>query len=81
MELWAGCIAGALEESEYRSKLARAGFDEIGVEPTRLYSGEDARGYLEKAGLDADRVAREIDGKLMSAFIRARKPALRACCA
>jgi arsenite methyltransferase len=80
MELWAGCVAGALEESDYRAKLAGAGFEQIEVEPTRIYSGDDARGFLEKAGLDVDAAARAIDGKLMSAFIRARKPGARTSC-
>ena len=74
VELWAGCIAGALEESEYRAKLAAAGFAGIEVEPTRVYRTEDARAFLEGAGLDPDAVAPEVDGKFVSAFVRARKP-------
>ncbi len=74
VELWIGCVAGALAESEYRGKLAKAGFEGIDVEPTRIYKVEDARGFLEKAGLDADTIAPQVDGKFMSAFIRARKP-------
>jgi arsenite methyltransferase len=73
VELWIGCVAGALEESEYRAKLAKAGFGEIDVEPTRVYRVDDARDFLAGAGLDADAVAPVIDGKFMSAFIRARK--------
>ena len=73
VELWAGCVAGALEENEYRGKLVRAGFSEVEIEPTRVYRAEDARGFLAAAGLDADRVAPAIEGKFMSAFIRARK--------
>ena len=78
MFLWAGCIAGALEENEYRAKLAAAGFEEVSVEPTRIYNIEDARRFLAKAGLDVDAMAPLIDGKFMSAFIRANKPA--DCC-
>jgi arsenite methyltransferase len=79
MELWVGCIAGALSEADYRSKLARAGFTGIDVEVTRVYGAEDARAFLVSEGLDADAVANEIDGKFVSAFIRATKP--EACCA
>jgi arsenite methyltransferase len=75
VELWIGCVAGALEESEYRAKLAKAGFEGIDVEPTRIYRAEDARDFLDKAGLDADAVLPYVDGKFMSAFVRARKPA------
>ena len=75
VELWIGCIAGALEESEYRAKLAKAGFEEIAVEPTRVYRVEDAREFLDGAGLDADAIAPHVDGKFMSAFVRARKSA------
>ena len=74
MELWAGCIAGALEEDEYRRLLAEAGFGEIEVEPTRVYSAEDAASFLEDAGVDPDDVAEEVGGRLMAAFVRARKP-------
>ncbi len=80
MELWVGCIAGALEENEYREKLARAGFESIGVEPTRVYKVEEAREFLEAAGLDADTVGPQIDGKFISAFVRASKPASKAAC-
>ena len=76
VELWAGCIAGALDESEVRGKLARAGFSEVEVEPTRVYRAEDAREFLAAAGLDIERVAPAVEGKFMSAFIRARKPGL-----
>jgi len=78
MELWVGCIAGALEENEYREKLARAGFASIDVEPTRVYKMEEAREFLEAAGLDADTVGPQIDGKFISAFVRATKPAPQA---
>src|SRR6266568_4432012 len=81
VELWIGCIAGALEENEYRSKLAKAGFENIAVEPTRVYKVSDAREFLEKAGVDAEAIAPQVDGKFMSAFVRAVKPAAKqACC-
>jgi arsenite methyltransferase len=72
--LWIGCIAGALEENEYRSKLLDAGFEQVDMEPTRVYRAEDAREFLSREGLDVDAVARKVDGKFMSAFIRAVKP-------
>jgi len=81
--LWVGCIAGALDESDYRSKLASAGFDKVEVEPTRIYRVADAREFLAGEGLDVDAVAPQVDGKFMSAFIRATKPASaknEACC-
>jgi 2-polyprenyl-3-methyl-5-hydroxy-6-metoxy-1,4-benzoquinol methylase len=74
LELWIGCIAGALEENEYLAKLARAGFEMVGIEPTRLYRVEDARELLSRQGLDVEAMAPEVDGKFMSAFVRARKP-------
>jgi len=74
IELWIGCVAGALEENEYRSKLARAGFEALEVEPTRIYRVEEARKFLSQAGIDVDDVAQLVDGKFMSAFVRARKP-------
>jgi arsenite methyltransferase len=80
MELWVGCIAGALEENEYREKLARAGFASIDVEPTRIYKVEEAREFLEAAGLDAEAVGPQIEGKFISAFVRATKPASAAAC-
>lgn len=75
MELWAGCVAGALEESEYRRLLAKAGFQDITIEPTRIYRAEDAREFL--AGMEADvaRIAAAVDGTFMSAFVRAERPA------
>jgi len=80
--LWVGCIAGALEEHEYSSKLASAGFERINVEPTRIYRIEDAREFLTGKGIDVDALAPEVDGKFMSAFIRAVKPLVeRSCCA
>ena len=74
VELWIGCVAGALEEQEYRSKLAKAGFEGIDVEPTRVYRVEDAREFLAGSGIDADAIAPQVDGKFMSAFVRAVKP-------
>jgi SAM-dependent methyltransferase len=76
VELWIGCVAGALDETEYREKLAKAGFEGIDLEPTRIYRAEDARQFLAGAGLDADAIAPQVDGKFMSAFVRARKPAV-----
>jgi ubiquinone/menaquinone biosynthesis C-methylase UbiE len=81
--LWVGCVAGALEDIEYRAKLSSAGFDQIEIEPTRVYRVEDAREILSAAGVDVDAIAPQVDGKFMSAFIRAVKPnAVRegACC-
>jgi len=74
IELWVGCVAGALEEGEYRTKLAGAGFEEIEIEVTRVYSVEDARQFLADRGMDVDAVAPQVEGKFVSAFIRARKP-------
>ena len=74
VELWVGCVAGALEEAEYRSKLAAAGFEGIEVEPTRVYGVEDARQFLTAQGVDVDVIAPQVEGKFASAFIRARKP-------
>jgi arsenite methyltransferase len=77
--LWVGCIAGALEESEYRGKLASAGFEQIDVEPTRIYRNEDAREFLSGQNIDVDAIAPQVDGKFMSAFVRAVKPQ-KSCC-
>jgi arsenite methyltransferase len=85
--LWAGCIAGALDENDYRMRLAAAGFEAIGVEPTRVYKVEDAREFLTGKGIDVDAIAPAVDGKFMSAFVRAKKPGqaaaakAEACCA
>jgi arsenite methyltransferase len=76
--LWVGCIAGALEENEYRSRLAAAGFENIDIEPTRIYRIADAQTFLSGQGIDVDSIAPQIDGKFMSAFVRATKP--KACC-
>ncbi len=73
IELWAGCMAGALEENEYRAKLAAAGFTSIDLETTRVYKTADAREALEAAGIDVDAIAPQVDGKFISAFVRARK--------
>jgi SAM-dependent methyltransferase len=81
--LWVGCIAGALDENEYRSKLSNAGFEQVDVEPTRVYRVEDAREFLSGQGLDVDKLAPQVDGKFMSAFVRAVKPAstsAKSCC-
>lgn len=78
IELWIGCIAGALSDTEYTDKLHAAGFEQIEIEPTRIYRAEDARQFLTGAGIDVDALAQQVDGKFISAFIRARKPA--ACC-
>ena len=80
MLLWVGCIAGALEDYEYVAKLARAGFDEIDFEPTRVYNIEDARQFLTGEGIDVDAIAPQVEGKFMSAFIRAVKPSAKECC-
>ncbi|HXU49899.1 MAG TPA: arsenite methyltransferase [Candidatus Binatia bacterium] len=76
--LWVGCIAGALDENEYRSKLSAVGFEKVTIEPTRIYRIEDAREFLADHEIDADAIAPEVDGKFMSAFVRATKP--RQCC-
>jgi 2-polyprenyl-3-methyl-5-hydroxy-6-metoxy-1,4-benzoquinol methylase len=79
MLLWVGCIAGALEESEYIAKLTGAGFEDATVEPTRVYSVEDARQFLTEAGVDVDAIAPQVNDKFFGAFIRANKPK-PACC-
>src|SRR5215510_2417807 len=76
--LWVDCIAGALEENEYHDKLADAGFENISVEPTRVYRIDDARSFLNDQGIDVEAIASDVDGKFMSAFVRASKP--KACC-
>jgi arsenite methyltransferase len=78
--LWVGCVAGALDENEYRAKLMLAGFGEITIEPTRVYRVDDAREFLSAAGVDVDAIAPQVDGKFMSAFVRAVKPATKSCC-
>jgi SAM-dependent methyltransferase len=79
MELWVGCIAGAMGESEYARKLADAGFGDVDIEPTRVYDINDARAFLSGQGFDVDALAPQVQGKFMSAFIRAMKP-VSACC-
>ena len=78
--LWVGCVAGALDEADYRSKLGAAGFEGIEIEPTRIYRAEDAREFLSAEGIDADAIAPEVEGKFLSAFVRATKPAGKDCC-
>ena len=84
MELWVGCVAGALHEAEYRTLLSLAGFTDVGVEPWRVYRAEDAKQFLAEAGLDAEAIAQEVDGTIVSAFVRATRPvsaeASRGCC-
>jgi SAM-dependent methyltransferase len=74
VELWIGCLAGAMEEKEFETRLKKAGFVDVSITPTRIYAIEDARDFLSAAGVDADAMAPEVDGKFMSAFVRARKP-------
>jgi arsenite methyltransferase len=80
MELWVGCVAGALGDYEYVAKLARAGFENIDIEPTRVYDINDAAGFLAQSGLNVNEVAKELDGAVLSAFIRATKPSPKSCC-
>jgi ubiquinone/menaquinone biosynthesis C-methylase UbiE len=81
MELWVGCIAGALSEYDYVAKLTRAGFAEVEIEPTRVYSIEDARAFLTAEGIDVDGMARDVEGRFISAFVRAVKPLeSKSCC-
>ena len=82
MELWVGCVAGALEEAVYRTKLREAGFEAVDIEPTRIYRAADARQFLQAAGLSDDATLAQVDGRVMSAFIRATKPAAapKSCC-
>ncbi len=80
LELWVGCVAGALEEDEYAHKLRAAGFESVEVEPWRVYQVDEARAYLADSGIDVDRFAPEVDGKVASAFIRARRPETKSCC-
>jgi SAM-dependent methyltransferase len=80
MELWVGCIAGALQESEFQEKLLAAGFRDVDIEPWRVYKIEDAKTFLTESGIDVDRVAPQVEGRFASAFVRARKPMADACC-
>jgi arsenite methyltransferase len=80
MELWVGCVAGALSDDEYHQKLAAAGFQSIDIEATRVYNIDDARGFLKAAGIDAEAIAPQVQDKFISAFVRATKPAAQSCC-
>lgn len=80
IELWVGCIAGALEETEYAARLKAAGFTDVDVEPWRIYELDDARAFLAEGGVDVDRIAPEVEGRFASAFVRAMKPEARTCC-
>ena len=80
LELWVGCVAGALEQDEYASKLRSAGFAGVEVEPWRIYSLDDAQTFLKQSGVDIGRLASDVDGRIASAFIRARKPEAKSCC-
>jgi ubiquinone/menaquinone biosynthesis C-methylase UbiE len=80
MELWVGCVAGALEEAEYKDKLAAAGFESVDLEPTRIYRAADAERFLSDMGASAEGLAEQVDGRFMSAFVRAVKPQSAACC-
>ena len=74
VELWVGCVAGALEESEYADKLKGAGFAEVGIEPTRVYDLTEARDFLATEGIDVDKIVPRVEGRIMSAFVRATRP-------
>jgi arsenite methyltransferase len=80
MLLWVGCIAGALRDYDYVAKLTKAGFEAIDIEPTRVYTIEDARAFLGNEGIDVDAIADQVEGKFISAFVRATKPAASSCC-
>jgi hypothetical protein len=81
MELWVGCIAGALDETDYASKLHAAGFVDVDVDPWRIYKIDDARAFLAEAGIEVERIAPQVEGRFASAFIRARKPeSAKSCC-
>jgi arsenite methyltransferase len=77
---WVGCIAGALDENDYRAKLTAAGFEQVDLEPTRIHRAEDARVFLAGQGIDVETIAPQVDGKVVSAFIRAVKPAAKSAC-
>src|SRR5215510_921089 len=83
IELWCGCVAGALKDTEYQAKLAAAGFESVEIEPTRVYNIEDARAFLSAGGFDVDAIAPQVEGRFIGAFVRAVKPAAssaRGCC-
>ena len=78
--LWVGCVAGALDENQYQAKLMAAGFGEVAIDPTRIYRVDDACEFLSASGVDVDVIAPQVDGKIMSAFVRAVKPVAKSCC-
>ncbi len=80
MELWVGCVAGALRDGEYTGKLQAVGFVDVALDPWRVYQVDDARAFLAAAAVDVDRIAPQVDGKVASAFIRARRPEAKTCC-
>ncbi len=80
MELWVGCIAGALEEKDFAAKLTAAGFEGVDIDPWRVYDVNDARGFLTDSGIDIDAMAPQVEGRFASAFVRATKPAAKTCC-
>jgi SAM-dependent methyltransferase len=80
LELWVGCVAGALTEQDYLAQLRAAGFEDVSIEPTRVYQVEDARGFLESQGIDPASLSPELDGAIYSGFVRARKPGKQSCC-
>src|SRR5471032_1821846 len=80
VELWVGCVAGALDEADYRAKLTGAGFQHVDIDAWRVYNVDDARAFLTEAGIDVDAMAPQVEGKFASAFIRATKPAAKSCC-
>jgi ubiquinone/menaquinone biosynthesis C-methylase UbiE len=80
MLLWVGCIAGALKDYDYVAKLTKAGFESIDIEPTRVYNIDDARAFLSTEGVDVDAIASQVEGKFISAFVRAKKPEASSCC-
>ena len=80
LELWVGCVSGALSDVEYRTKLSAAGFTDIEIETTRVYSIDDARAFLASSGLDVEAIAPLMEGRVTSAFVRARKPEAKSCC-
>ena len=80
MELWVGCVAGALEEQDYAAKLKAAGFTDVEIDAWRVYNVDDARAFLTEGGVDVDAMAPQVEGKFASAFIRATKPAAKSCC-
>jgi arsenite methyltransferase len=80
IELWVGCVAGALSDTEYKEKLAAAGFESVDIEATRVYDVNDAREFLRSSGVDADSIATQVKDKFISAFVRAQKPKAHSCC-